>query len=119
MSEVKYNEMIEGVSPLAISRIVKYRFKRYGMHPLANRLIRKRHPILSRTPIVNLFYLYGEDNIFGDCRQPHFDILGADRSCLKTVWCRSHLELDQRVDAAQAKLDNFLAGLRTGKNSPE
>jgi len=107
------DEMIEGISPLVISKIKRYRFKRYTMHPLANRLIRKQYPILSRIPIVNWFFLYtNDDDSWDHIQTPHFKIFGSGGQRLKTVWCHSNDDMISRADAAEQKLNNFLKNLQ-------
>lgn len=103
-------EMIEGVSPLAIGSIRKFRFRRHGYHPLHDRLLEKKKPWLRYVPLSGVFAFRSDP---WDWVTPaHFDIIGTDGDRIKTVYCRSKSELDERASAAQEKLDQFLANIQ-------
>jgi len=108
------DELIEGISPLSIATFRRHKFKRWSMHPRANILIRRKHIILSRVPIIRMFLLFNEDHFWGNLViHPHFDIIGTDGGTIETVWCRSNHDLDVRIDAARQKLNAFLYSMKT------
>ncbi len=110
MNDTVSDQMIEGVNPLSISRFAKFNFYRNNVHPLANRLARKRHPIATRIPFINWFYLYTEG--WDYIQLPGFEIIGSDGGYIKTVRCQSYAERDRRLTDAQMKLNTFLENIQ-------
>ena len=109
-------EMIEGISPLQITRFRVYKANANAgwdisgneKHPMINQMVREKYPTLSRIPILRAFVRYPERYF----RPAHFDIMGGGDKWIKTIECKSDAELRERVGEAQARLDEFLANIQ-------
>lgn len=110
-------EMIEGISPLHISRFQSFRANSsyHGKHPLINVYVRRKYPILSKIPLLRLIVLYDE-RIF---RPAYFNIIGSNDRILKTVVCRNSAELDERVIDARIKLEQFIVNIQLKEENNE
>ena len=99
-------EKIEGINPLHITRITRERGRRRGgMHPMARRLYRKRHPLLK--------YIWSGPEI-GGWNDPtvYICVTGGRWSTHLEIEYKSNAEMNEYADYMDQKLESFLRALR-------
>lgn len=96
--------MIEGISPLAISKIYSKKFERWGYHPSWTKVMRKRNPIRG-------FFGFYENGMFDGTYPPMVVIKGTDNHTIKHIRCKSNDEAANYAAELNAKLDAFLTSL--------
>lgn len=96
--------MIEGINPLAISKIYAKDFQRWGYHPSWSKVMRKRNPIRG-------FFGAYENGMFDGTYPPMVVIKGTDNHTIKYVRCKSNDDAENYAAELNAKLDAFLTSL--------
>lgn len=112
---MRENNLIYGISPKHIvtirmrpgSAIPSWDTGYVGRHPVINRMVRKRYPLLTKLPVIKDLILYKTRT----WQRPRFEIVGVNNRVIKTVYSRSNADLKSKFDYATDLLDNFV-----GKN---
>jgi len=98
------SELIYGINPLTISRVVTRRGKRHGRHPYYTRLRKRKHPILET--------LFPSQDMFYGWWNPEVRIIGSDGDVLKYIECKSNAEAVLIRDKINERLNAFLSDLK-------
>lgn len=95
-------EMIEGINPTTISKIVVHPFIRFGRHPMYYRLRRKKLGGFLAAILVD------EDEMWCWVQTPAVALLGADRKELTTIPAKSNADATKKCEELQNQLESFL-----------
>jgi hypothetical protein len=97
------NNLIYGINPLVISRIIDKKGKRIGRsHPYKTLLKRRKYPILDKLG-------FFEDDDWGYFRQAQVVILGADGDTIGIISCNSNDNADKLRNELISELNEKLA----------
>jgi hypothetical protein len=94
--------LIYGINPLVISRIIGKRGYRIGRtHPYKTLLKKKKYPFLAK---IGFF----EDDNWGCFRNPEVHILGSDGDPIQIITCRSNKHAEKLRDDLVCELNKKL-----------
>jgi hypothetical protein len=98
-----YPNLIYGINPLVISRIIAKKGRRIGRtHPYKTLLKKKKYPFLGK---IGFF----EDDNWGYFRNPKVHILGSDGNAIRTITCRSNGHAEELRDDLMLELNEKLS----------
>lgn len=99
------DNLIFGINPLTISKIVMQKGFRYGMHPSMLKYLSRKNPIR------NCFGVY-EPCLFDGYSKPYVKIHGANGDTVKIISCKSNDEAQTLRDQLNDNLNEFLSDMR-------
>ena len=99
------DNLIEGINPLIISKIIALSGLRHGMHPIKLRYLKKKYPIRG-------FFGFYQPMLFDGYWKPVVKIYGSDGDVIKIITCRSNDHAFALKVSIEARLNEFLSNLR-------
>ena len=102
------DNLIYGVNPLIISRILYFESFRVGPHPFYLKYMNKKHPILS------LFGMYKKDT-FDYFSHPTVKIYGSNGEIVRIISCKSNDDAKQLKEELVKRLNDFLSSIKEYK----
>lgn len=102
------DNLIYGINPLIISKIVRCKGHRIGLHPCKRVYLQMKNPIRSALG----FY---EPLLFDGYIEPTVDIYGSDGDLLKVIPCRSNDHAKRLKEELDEKLNSFLSSLKVNE----
>lgn len=99
------DNLIKGINPLIISKILAFDGWRLGVHPAKLRYLQQKNPIRG------VFGFY-EPMLFDGYRRPTVKIYGSDGDPVKIITCRSNIHAVALKNSLEAQLNSFLSNIR-------
>lgn len=102
------SNLIDGINPLTISKIVWFKGCRHGVHPAMLKYLKRKNPVRG------FLGLY-QRGLFDGYWSPTVNIYGSDGGTIKIISCRSNDRARALYKQLYDNLDEFLSSVRVEK----